>query len=625
MCGITGFTGSGSRETLDRMTRTLIHRGPDDEGYFFQPGRVALGFRRLAIIDLTTGNQPVFNEDRSVAVLMNGEIYNFKSLRAELEKRHTFRTSGDTEVIPHLYEELGERVFEYLNGMFAIALWDTRERKFILARDRFGKKPLYYANVLGAFVFGSEPKAILAHPAVRAELDLEALNLYLTHEYVPGPRSIFKGIFKVPAGSILRFRAGSVDIRPYYRVEFGRVELLDSLDGIVRMFDERLAQAVEARLVSDVPLGAFLSGGLDSSTVSYYAQQALGQRLKTFSIGFRDPAFDESRYARAVANHLGTEHHLETIDAQDLLRVLPEITAKLDEPLGDATVIPAYVLSRFARRSVTAVLGGDGGDELLMGYPTFQANRLADWYLSLPRFIRDTLIRPLVMRLPVSSGHISLDYRLKRFLLGLDYPPLHRDLIWIGSFTPPEKRELLTPTVLRELENLSDFSVIDGYRREVSDRSFWEQITYLYIKTYMQDDTLFLKDRASMFASLELRAPFLDYRLVDFINSVPVRLKLHGFTVKYLLKRLMAGRLPWRIVHRKKKGFGVPVARWLREELKPLMLETLGRRRIERDGLFRYPVVERLIGEHLAGRRDNRKLLWTLMMFHFWKDRWLPA
>ena len=621
MCGITGFIGDGSRETLERMTSTLVHRGPDDEGYFFQSGRVGLGFRRLAIIDLETGNQPVFNEDRSIAVLLNGEIYNFKSLRAELEKRHTFRTSGDTEVIPHLYEEVGERVFEKLNGMFAIAIWDGRAGKLILARDRFGKKPLYYALLGSALVFASEPKAILTYPGMRRELDFDACAAYLTHEYVPSPRSIYRGISKLEPGSFLVWENGRMRRESYYHITFGDGGAPMREEEGIGELDRLLTDAVEARLVSDVPLGVFLSGGLDSSTVAYYAQRSAGERVKTFSIGFTDPAFDESAHARAVAAHLGTDHHEEILDADQFRDLIPEIFSKLDEPLADPAIIPNFLLSRFSRKTVTVALGGDGGDEIFMGYPTFQAHRLANALEKLPAAIREGIIEPVVNRLPVSLGHWSFDYRLKRFLAGLGFPPGHRDLVWIGAFRPDELSVLLTPDAYAQVRD-AGFTLEDRYLADVRNRPLLERAAYLYQKTYLPDDILALKDRASMFVSLELRAPLLDYRVVDFANHLPIRMKLRRFTSKYLLKKLMAPRLPPETVWRKKKGFGVPVARWLSGSGRELVLDTLSPGSLRDTGLFNVAAVERLIREHFEKRADHRKQLWALLVFMWWREQW---
>ncbi|HAM95388.1 TPA: asparagine synthase (glutamine-hydrolyzing) [Candidatus Azambacteria bacterium] len=622
MCGIAGFIGQGDKKILSQMTDSIRHRGPDDEG-FFVLGETHLGMRRLSIIDLAGGKQPIFNEDGQIAVIFNGEIYNFLELKDKLVKNgHQFKTKSDTEVIAHLYEEEGEKLFEKLNGMFAIALWDDRKKKLVLARDRFGKKPLYYCVFDQTFVFGSELKAILKHPSVKKELDMEALNYYLTYEYVPTPKTIFKNIFKLEPASYLIFQNGKIRKEKFYDIKFGVYPEKLSEKEYMSELDKQLERAVSSRLISDVPLGIFLSGGLDSGTIAYYAQKASSQKIKTFSIGFSDPSFDESVYARKVSHHLDTEHHEHILEAEELFNLVPKITDLLDEPLADASIVPTYLLSKFTKEKVTVALSGDGGDELLMGYPTFQAHQLAHYYLKIPRGIREKFIKQIIGRLPVSFGNISLDYRLKRFILGLEYKPEYHDLIWIGSFTDKEKKKLFRPEILQSLSNVNEFDILDRYEQEVKGRPFLEKAVYLYLKTYLLDDILVKTDRASMFASLEVRAPFLDYQLVDFINSIPIDLKLKGFTTKYILKKLMADKLPLDIVNRKKKGFGVPVARWLRGELRPLLLEVLSRENIEKYGIFNYAYVKQLIDEHLSGRRDNRKLLWTVMIFQMWQQKW---
>lgn len=625
MCGISGFVGRGDAADLERMGAAQAHRGPDDRGFFYAPGEAGFDFRRLSIIDLKTGNQPVKNEDGSVVSLFNGEIYNYRDLRGELAARHELRALGDAEIIPHMYEDHGVKMFSRMDGMFAIALWDRDKRRLVLARDRFGKKPLYYAISGDTLVFASELKAILQHPSVGRELEPAALYLYLTHEYVPSPLSPFKGVRKIMPGSYAVFENGGFSETEYYEPKFFTRELPDDEGELLRVFDGLLRRAVMDRLVSDVPLGAFLSGGLDSSAVCAYAAEALDKPLKTFSIGFSDPSFDESGFARAVAGHLGTDHHERMVTPGDIQAAVPELASKLDEPTGDAAIFPNYLLSKFARESVTVALGGDGGDELFMGYPTFQAHRLAGWYERLPGFLRRGVIEPLIRKLPTSYGHLSADYKLKRFVTGLAYEPGRRDLIWIGSFTPEEKRDLLTPGFLELVAGVSDFEIVDAHARRVSSELPLNRVAYQYLRTYLTDDVLCLKDRASMLASLELRAPLLDHRLADFIGSLPVKMKLRGFTTKYLFKRLLESKLPRNIVHRTKKGFGVPIGRWLKGDLKPMMVDVLCGPKVRADGLFRPEALEKLVAEHCSGKKDNRKPLWTLFMFQLWKDNWIDS
>ena len=604
------------------MAGTIRHRGPDDDGVYvdeYEDGIcVGLGFRRLSIIDLETGNQQIANEDGSVQLVFNGEIYNYRELRAELEGRgHRFRTQADTEVIVHLYEDLGTRCFDRLNGMFGLALWDVRRRELVLARDRFGKKPLYYAEVGDTLLFGSELKALLAHPACPGELDVDSLSRYLALEYVPAPRSILGGVHKLPAAHLLRWRDGNVAVERWWDLAFEQPEPGRSDEDYAEELHERLRAAVVRRLVSDVPLGAFLSGGIDSSSVVAMMVEAMPSRdVKTFSVGFGERSFDESEHGRRVAEHFGTDHHEEVFTPHVLIDVLPDVVDVLDEPFGDASILPTYVLSRFTRESVTVALGGDGSDELLAGYPTFPADRVARLY-RMPRVLHEHVAVALADRLPVSTANFSLDFKVKRFLRGAGASAETRHATWLGSFTPEEQTALL---------GHAPADVFAEQRRAFAaapTRDPLERLVYLYATTYLQDDILFKVDRASMATSLEVRAPFLDVELVEFLGRVPARLKLRRLETKHLLKRAMAGRLPEGIADRAKKGFGIPVAEWLKADLREQLQDELSPDRIRRQGLFDPAVVEKLVSEHLAGRRDHRKQLWTLFMFQLWHRRWI--
>lgn len=625
MCGITGFVGKGSSEELQSMAATLKHRGPDDEGYFFVPGKIGLGFRRLSIIDLKTGNQPIFNEDKTVAVIFNGEIYNYRELRKDLEARHRFITQTDTEVIVHLYEEIGEKMFEKLNGMFAVALWDMRKNKLILARDRFGKKPLYYAKIRETLIFGSELKAVLKHPLVNRELDFESLNLYLTHEAVPSPRSMFKNIFKVEPASFLVFENGSLRSSLYYNHEegFRRGLCANTMEESLHEFDAKFREAVKMRLVSDVPLGLFLSGGIDSSMVCWYAQELSRRPMDSFSIGFADDDFNEMSDARIIASSIGTTHHEKMLSSGEAKDSIMELGRQLDEPVADTGIYLIHSVSKFARQSVSVALSGSGGDELFMGYQTFQANKFASYANAIPRSIRRRIIRPFVDRMPASFGKVSNDYKMKRFFLGLEYAPEYRDSIWVGAFTPEEKQELYAPHIRQQLSSVNDFSAVDRIISNAKDLPFLDQVSLVYQKLYMMENLLPYFDRASMAVSLEVRSPLLDYHIVDFANSLPAKFKMRGLTGKYFLRKLMEKRLPASILRAKKRGGNIPIARWLKEDLKDMLLDVLSRRRIEQDGIFQYDPIKRLIDEHLRGKRDNRKSLWALIAFHFWKDNWL--
>jgi asparagine synthase (glutamine-hydrolysing) len=588
-------------------------------------GSVALGMRRLAIIDLVTGEQPTRNEDRSVSVVLNGEIYNYRELRQLLEKRgHSFTSQSDTEVLPHLYEEFGEGMVDHLNGMFAFALWDSKRRKLLLARDRFGEKPLYWGVFDNTLLFASEPKVLLAHPNVTSALNLQALRQYLSFDYVPAPLSIYEGIHKLPAAHMLRLEDGKIDVRSYWRLSYKTMEPPPSeADAAARLL-ELMAESVRMRLVSDVPLGILLSGGVDSSTVAALAVRASSEPVKTFSISFAESSFDESSYARAVAKYLGTDHHEERLSANLAANLVGEIGAWMDEPFSDPSLVPTYLLSRFTRRHVTVALGGDGGDELFAGYPMYVGHRLAEIYARTPKFLRSALIEPLVRLLPVKTKNLSFDYKAKRFITGADHDPVTRHHIWFGSFTPDEQKQLLTPEVLQATDD-------DVYRDarqlwdECDSSDLIERMQSIDTQLYLAEDILTKVDRASMAVSLEVRAPFLDPRVAEFAASLPSSYKLRGRTSKYILKRAIQDSLPSFVTRRGKKGFGVPVAEWLKNNLKPLARDLLSPERVRRAGVFNADYVTRLQDEHERGIANHRKLLWTLLMFELWHESFIET
>ena len=629
MCGIVGNVLARADRTPDlavlkRMNDRIAHRGPDDEGFLVQ-GPAGLGMRRLKIIDLTTGHQPMAGEEGRVSVVFNGEIYNYRELRENLGARgHAFTTRSDTEVIVHGYEERGLASVGDLEGMFAFAIWDAPARTLVLARDRLGIKPLYYAVLPDQIVFASELNALLEHPAIDRTLDLTALSRYLAHEYVPAPHSIFRAIRKLAAGHWLTYSDGRVKIEPYWDVHFHGGDALGEADA-VEALRTLLDLSVRQHLVSDVPLGVFLSGGIDSSAVAAFAARHFPGRLKTFSIGFEDPSFDETAHARGVARALDTDHHEEILGprvALDLVARLPEL---LDEPLGDASLLPTFLLSRFTRRSVTVALSGDGGDELFAGYPTYQAHRLARALELVPHWVRRGLLRPVVERLPVSLDNLSFDFRLKRFMAGMDFGPVERHAAWLGSFAPAEQLALFTPDALARMEMAPSYAAFHEMLAHAPSASGLERMLYLDLKGYLGEGVLAKVDRASMACSLEVRVPLLDRRVVELAASLPMRLKLRGFTTKYVFKRALSGVLPREVLERRKKGFGVPLARWFRAELAPLLQEACAPDMIRRAGLFRPEAVERLLGEHAAGRRDHRKKLYTLLAFQLWASRYHPA
>ncbi len=620
MCGICGVAGAGRPEGIDlttRMCRALAHRGPDDEGILHADG-VTLGSRRLSIIDVEGGHQPVDNEDSTVSVVQNGEIYNHVELRHELIARgHAFRTRSDTEVLVHGYEEWGTSLLERLNGMFAFAVLDRRRGELVLARDRMGIKPLHYAIDGRRLVFASELKAMLCDPALRRPIDRVALELYLALEFVPSPRSIVSGIRKLPQAHFLVWSLAdaTATIARYWSPALGTDTRRVSIDERAEELRDVLRESVRKELISDVPLGVFLSGGIDSSAVAAMMAQ-LGGTVKSFSVGFSERSFDESHHAREVARRLGTEHHELTLEPRMLLDLIPRLPDLLDEPLGDASIIPTYLLSAFTRQHVKVALGGDGGDELFAGYPTLQAHRLADFYNRAPRALRRNLIEPAVRRLPVSRRNLSFDFRAKRFVSGAARPVPERHAMWMGSFDADGRAALMAPEfreggALAELETTLEG---DGGAGPL------ERVLLMDMRLYLENDILVKLDRASMMASLEGRVPLLNRDFVEHVTRLPMDLKLRGLRSKFLFKRALRGILPESILDRPKKGFGIPVADWFRGPLRQQMLEVLSADRIRRDGYFEPAAITTLIEDHLGGRRDNRKQLWTLFAFQLWHE-----
>lgn len=633
MCGIAGWANMDARvppaegglELLRAMCERMTHRGPDSEGTMLANG-VALGMRRLAIIDLQTGEQPATSEDGEVSVILNGEIYNYRELRARLESRgHRFRSESDTEVLPHLYEEYGTRLVEHLNGMFAFALWDARRRRLFIARDRFGEKPLYWGIFDNTFLFASEPKVLLAHPSVQPRLNLNALRQYLSFDYVPAPLSIYEGISKLPAAHTLSVEDGRVEIEPYWRLSYRTEQPVPGEEEAAERLRELLAESVRMRLVSDVPLGVLLSGGVDSSTVAALAVRASSEAVKTFSISFAESSFDESAYARAVAKFLGTDHHEERLSVDLAANLVSEIGSWMDEPFSDPSLVPTYLLSRFTRKHVTVALGGDGGDELFAGYPMYYGHTLAERYMRLPRFVRRSVIEPLVRRLPVKTRNLSFDFKARRFVAGAEFDEVARHHIWFGSFTQAEQESLLMEDAKRASSGGDIYAEARRLLAECDADNTIERMQNLDTQLYLAEDILTKVDRASMAVSLEVRAPFLDPRVAEFAASLPADYKQRGRTSKYILKKASAPLLPAFVTRRGKKGFGVPVAEWLKGRLRPLARDLLSPGRIRRAGLFDADYVSRLQDEHERGQANHRKLLWTLLMFELWHESFIET
>lgn len=616
MCGIAGwFTLSGERpeeSVLDEMLRLMAHRGPDHQGRFSERN-VTLGMTRLAINDIEGGNQPYFSEDGRVVAVFNGEIYNFRELRVELERLgHRFKSATDGEVIVHLWEEHGEEFVHLLNGMFAIALWDGEALH--LFRDRFGIKPLYYARAGGTLFFASELKSLLEAPEFDRGLDHGAVRSYLTLEYIPSPYTVFREAKKLSPGHRLRVTDGGVGEPERY---YDLVQFQGTSDGTLEEWAERLRAelraSVKRRLIADVPLGVFLSGGLDSSTVTALMTELVPGSVKSFSVGFSEKSFDESGYSELVSRHLGTEHHLQVLDSETALSVIEPLYRSLDEPLADAALIPTYLLSRFAREHVTVALAGEGADELLGGYPTYFAHQVADRLDWLPSWVYD-LLRFSVNLLPTSRRYLSWDFKLKRFCSGLGLKTPERHFTWMGSIPPAQAdRFLVAPRAPAfSWEGAAHGSVV-------------EQVQEIDFQTYLAEDLLVKLDRATMLTSLEGRVPFLDHRVVEAMSLLPTDFKLRGLNAKRVLKAAMRGRLPSEVLDRPKKGFGIPLGDWLRGPLKGLIDEHLHSSYLRAQGLFRPEEVDRLVQAHLEGAQDNRKPLWTLLVFQMWWKNYRPS
>ena len=632
MCGITGWANldshtpppDGARDLLHAMCERMVHRGPDSEGLYVTNG-AALGMRRLAIIDLVTGEQPAFNEDKSVAVILNGEIYNYRELRTELENRgHAFRSASDTEVLPHLYEEQGDEMLAKLNGMFAFALWDSRRRRLLIGRDRFGEKPLYWGIFDRTLLFASEPKVLLAHPAVKPALNLQALRQYLSFDYVPAPLSIYEGISKLPAAHKLVLEDGRAEVERYWCLSYKTAQPVPSENEAAEHLRELMADAVRMRLVSDVPLGVLLSGGVDSSSVAAFAVRASTEPVKTFSISFAEASFDESAYARGVAKFLGTDHHEERLSANLAANLVSEIGAWIDEPFSDPSLVPTYLLSRFTRKHVTVALGGDGGDELFAGYPMYAGLRWGEFYKRLPLPLRQRIVEPIVRLLPVKTKNLSFDYKALRFVTGAKYDTVARHHVWFGSFTPEEQTQLLTADALASSDG-EIYAQARQFAEECDNDDAVTRMQSVDTRLYLAEDILTKVDRSSMAVSLEVRAPFLDPRVAEFAASLPANYKLRGHKTKYILKKAVHELLPPFVTKRGKKGFGVPVAEWLKEKLRPLARDLLSPERVRRAGVFNPTYVARLQDEHERGVANHRKLLWTLLMFELWHESFIET
>ena len=604
ICGVVSASGSVDPERVARMSQTLIHRGPDSAGEVGD-GTAALAARRLSIIDLETGDQPIANEDGTLHVVQNGEIYNYRELRRELERAgHVFRTHGDTEVLLHLYEEHGEGFAERLRGMFAVAIWDAPRRRLTLARDRFGIKPLYYRDLGGELAFASELRAL-----PRGEIDVDAVEAFLAFNSIPAPYTIFREIRKLPPGHLLVWESSGVRLE-----RFARPSPLEERDDeeaeLVEELRSRLRDSVRAHLVSDVPVGVLLSGGVDSALLAALAADETSGPLRTFSIGFEERSFDELADARRVAERYGTLHR-ELVLRPDAALLLPALAEAFDEPFADSSALPTYLVSELAASDVKVALSGEGGDELFGGYYTYAADLLAARVGGLAR-----IARPLVERLPSSSAKASFDYRAKRFVRAAHLPPLERHHGWKEIFSYDARAELTG--------GRSAFDPVDLLRARYYETRGADELARLQdvdLGVYLVDDLLVKPDRASMAHSLEARVPYLDTVVTNLALALPTRHKVRGFAKKVLLRKAAAPLLPREIVHGRKRGFSIPAAAWLRGELEPFARETLSAGTLRRQGFFEPRVVARLLDDHVSGREDLSRQLWGLLAFTLWHER----
>lgn len=634
MCGIAGFIDPEGRtpspeRVLARMGEALVHRGPDDAGELVRPPAF-FAHRRLSIVDTSpAGRQPftlAAGGCTDVTVMANAEVYNHAALRDRIAACFPGAEipASDCAVLPWLWCLEREKLPEHVSGLMAVAAWDASLGTLLLARDPAGQKPLYYASTSGGGIaFASEPKALLVHPDVSRDVDPIAVRRYLAFDAVPGEATIYSGIRRLPAGGRLLWHGGRIRVDRHFPVPPGEPVLSKPADAR-QAFWEALSRSVHDRLMADVPLGLFLSGGLDSTAIACAMAEHLdASRIKTFSIGFDDPSFDESASARAVAGRLGTDHHEERLDAARVLDLLPGIVSLQDEPFADPSIVPMRLLAAFTVKHVKVALGGDGGDELLLGYPTFLAERAARLAAKLPAALRRQALERAVDLLPVSTRNMSLDFKLRRFLLGLDLPPAHRHVAWRTGIHPGEHAEALPAAILRDAPDSEVFADVDRSLRRFDDArpgsDPLDALAWTYFEQYLGDLVLAKVDRATMAEGLEARSPFLDRRVLAVAARIPAREKLHGTTTKKLLRDLLRPKVPAAIVSRPKKGFGIPVAAWLRGPLEPWMRSVLDPAKVERGGLLRSSWTSRLVGEHTSGRANHAKALWSAICLELWR------
>ena len=629
MCGVCGLidykaNSSFGEDIIRKMCKEIQHRGPDDEGVYInkEPLAVGLGHRRLSIIDLSSaGHQPMSNEDKTIWVIFNGEIYNYKVLREDLKKTgHTFKSHSDTETIIHLYEEYGEECVKYLRGMFVFALWDERQKKLYLARDRTGKKPLLYYHKNNKFCFASEFTSLLTSGLIEKNIRHESLDEYLTYGYVPAPFTIYEDVFKLPPANILILKNNEVTIKPYWRLDYGNkinISENDAVEEILRL----LKESVNIRLYSDVPLGAFLSGGIDSSAVVAFMSQLSSKKVKTFSIGFEDEDYSELKYARNIAKKFNTEHH-EFIVKPKALEILPLLVERYGEPYADSSCVPTYYVSQQTKQFVTVALNGDGGDESFAGYERYQAMLTAEIFHKIP-YPAKILIQKLSRFLPDSIDAKNKLRRMKRFIDGASLPYNKRYMRWVGIFDDGFKRELYSDKFANILKGANSISFIEPFLTNSDSSHVLDRLLNTDVHGYLPNDLLVKVDITSMANSLEVRSPFLDHKLMEFAAKLPAEYKLRGSTKKYILKKAIGDLLPSENVHRRKMGFGVPVGKWFREELREFLKETLLSQSLLKREYFKPEVIKSMVKDHINKRKDYSFQLWSLLMLELWHKRFI--
>ncbi len=630
MCGIAGIFNyitnePVNKQVLEKSAWSIAHRGPDEFGFHFDDKNgLGVGSRRLSIIDLSTGKQPLYNEDGSIVLVCNGEIYNSPELFEKLTALgHRFKTRSDCEAIIHLYEMYGTKCVEYLNGMFAFALWDEKKKLLFIARDRMGVKPLYYALQNNSIYFCSELKGLLALPEIKRELNPEALNKYLTFENIPSPHCIIKNIFKLEAGHFLTIHNKNIKKEQYWDLPLDLPKLKITEEEAIEELERLFSASVKRRLLSDVPLGVFLSGGIDSSLVAKFMAEHSSEKIRTFSIGFHEKSFDESKIAMRFAKELNSEHNQFLFDSKECLKLIPNLASLVDEPLSDASILPTYFLSNFASKQLKVCLGGDGGDELFAGYQIFPVHKLIGLYDLLPREFKKLLLF-MANKMPPRETYLSFPFVLKQFLRGAGLSTELRMFAWIGAYLDNEKKQLLNP----HIQSMITENTFEDIRTHLSKKFISTdegRMLYLISKIYLTDDVLVKVDRASMFTSLEVRAPFLDYTIQDFAAQLPYDFKLSRLTSKYLLKKMAKKHIPSYILNRKKQGFAIPVTKWLKYELKDTLLHYTSKSYIENQGLFNHGFVEKIVQNHLNETWDNKKLLWNLLVFQIWYEKYKPS